>query len=117
MGITFIITGFLHFVAPGKYLLMMPGFVPFPLVLIYISGVLEMAGGVLLLLKSQSRKAAYALVILLLLIFPANIYVAIENVQLGGYMSSSFYQWVRLPFQFLLIWWALWCSKPIGNTQ
>jgi uncharacterized membrane protein len=117
MAITFIITGLLHFVAPATYFLMMPRFIPFPLALIYVSGVLEIAGGALLLVKPQARKAAYGIAILLLLIFPANIYVAIENVQLGGYMNSSLYQWARLPFQFLLIWWALWCSKPTENTQ
>jgi len=117
MGITFIVTGLLHFVVPEKYLLMMPKFIPVPLASIYVSGVLEVTGGALLLVKPQARKAAYGIVILLLLIFPANIYVAMENVQLGGYMSSSMYQWARLPFQFLLIWWALWCSKPKENTQ
>lgn len=111
MGIMFTIAGLLHFIATDRYLLMMPPFLPFHLELVYLSGVLEMLGGIGLLIPRLQRLAAYGLIALLIAVFPANIYVAMENIQLGGYMSLPLYQWSRLPMQLVLIWWALWSTK------
>ena len=104
-GLTFIFTGAMHFLIPGKYLEMMPPFVPAPLWMIYISGIFEILGGVGLIIPMTKRWAAYGLAALLIAVFPANIYVAVNNIQLGGFMSDSFYQWLRLPLQFALIGW------------
>jgi uncharacterized membrane protein len=112
-GLTFILTGATHFLIPDKYLEMMPPFIPAPLLMVYLSGFFEILGGAGLILPGTKRIAAYGLIALLLAVFPANVYVALNNVQLGGFMSYSFYQWLRLPLQFVLIWWILWTiSKP-----
>ncbi|MDQ4122855.1 MAG: DoxX family membrane protein [Acidobacteriota bacterium] len=112
-GLTFIFIGATHFLIPDKYLEMMPPFVPSPLLMVYLSGFFEILGGAGLILPNTKRIAAYGLTALLLAVFPANVYVALNNVQLGGFMSDSFYQWFRLPLQFVLIWWVLWTiSKP-----
>lgn len=112
-GLTFIFIGSTHFLIPGKYLEMMPPFIPAPLLMVYLSGFFEILGGAGLILPNTKRIAAYGLTALLLAVFPANVYVALSNVQLGGFMSYSFYQWLRLPLQFVLIWWILWTiSKP-----
>ncbi|HEX8565098.1 MAG TPA: DoxX family membrane protein [Pyrinomonadaceae bacterium] len=112
-GLTFILTGATHFLIPDKYLEMMPPFIPAPLLMVYLSGFFEILGGAGLILPGTKRIAAYGLIALLLTVFPANVYVALNNVQLGGFMSYSFYQWLRLPLQFVLIWWILWTiSKP-----
>ena len=105
-GLTFIFTGAMHFLMPGKYLEMMPPFIPAPLAMVYASGFFEMLGGAGLLLPATRRAAAYGLIALLLAVFPANVYVALENVQLGGFMSLPVYQWLRLPLQFVLIFWV-----------
>jgi uncharacterized membrane protein len=111
--------GATHFLIADKYLEMMPPFIPAPLLMVYLSGFFEILGGAGLILPNTKRIAAYGLMALLLAVFPANIYVALSNVQLGGFMSYSFYQWLRLPLQFVLIWWILWTiSKPqIVNQQ
>ena len=112
-GLTFIFTGATHFLIPAKYLEIMPPFIPAPLLMVYLSGFFEILGGAGLILPGTKRIAAYGLIALLLAVFPANVYVALNNVQLGGFMSYSFYQWLRLPLQFVLIWWILWTiSKP-----
>ncbi len=110
-GLTFIFTGLFHFITPDKFMMMMPPFLPFPLLLIYVSGFFEILGGIGLIVPFTKRAAAFGLVALLISVFPANIYVALNNVQLGGFMSNALYQWLRLPLQFLLILWVLWCSK------
>ena len=104
-GLTFIFTGATHFLMPDKYLEMMPPFVPFPLFTVYASGVLEILGGLGLILPLTKRLASYGLIALLLAVFPANIYVALNNVQLGGFMNYAIYQWLRLPMQLVLMWW------------
>ena len=112
-GLTFILTGATHFLIPAKFLEIMPPFIPAPLLMVYLSGFFEILGGAGLILPGTKRIAAYGLTALLLAVFPANVYVALNNVQLGGFMSYSFYQWLRLPLQFVLIWWILWTiSKP-----
>ena len=110
-GLTFVFTGTTHFLMPEKYLEMMPPFVPAPLLMVYASGVFEILGGFGLMIPVTKRLAAYGLIALLIAIFPANIYVALNNVQLGGFMNYSLYQWLRLPLQFVLIVWIWWCSR------
>lgn len=105
-GLTFIFTGVTHFLTPDTYMKLMPPFIPAPMAMIYISGFFEILGGIGLLLPQTRRYAAYGLILLLLAVFPANIYVALNNVQLGGFMSYAAYQWLRLPMQLVLIWWV-----------
>lgn len=110
-GITFIFTGASHFIIPETFMMMMPPFLPAPLLLIYVSGFFEILGGLGLIVPMTKRAAAFGLVALLISVFPANIYVALNNIQLGGYMNYPVYQWLRLPLQLLLIWWVLWCVR------
>jgi len=108
-GIAFVLTGISHFAIPEKFMEMMPTFLPAPLVLIYLSGVFEILGGIGLIISKTKQLAASGLILLLLAVFPANIYVALNNVQLGGFMNYAVYQWLRLPMQFALIalvWWS-----------
>lgn len=117
-GIAFIFTGVSHFLIPETFLKMMPPFIPAPLLMIYVSGFLEILGGIGLFLPPMKRWAALGLIALLIAVFPANIYVALNNVQLGGVMTYSVYQWLRLPMQFVLIWWVWWCAyKPEMKGQ
>jgi uncharacterized membrane protein len=117
-GLTFIFTGLTHFLMPDKYLEMMPPFIPAPLTMVYVSGIFEILGGLGFILPSTKNLAAYGLIALLIAVFPANIYVALNNVQLGGFMSYSFYQWLRLPLQIVLIGWVWWCvNKPVLKEQ
>ncbi|TGL24460.1 DoxX family membrane protein [Leptospira yanagawae] len=109
-AIMFAFAGILHFVKPDIFLKMMPVYFPWPYELVLISGVAEIVGGIGLLFPSVSRFAAWGLILLLLSVFPANVNVAIHNIQLGGYMSNSLYQWLRLPFQFVLIFWIYYFS-------
>ena len=109
-GAAFILTGVSHFLMPGKFMEMMPPFLPAPVFLIYLSGVFEILGGIGLMISTTKKAAALGLMLLLLAIFPANIYVAINNVQLGGFMNYAVYQWLRLPMQLVLIFWVWWCG-------
>lgn len=110
-GATFVFTGVTHFLMPETYLKLMPPPIPLPLLMVYVSGFFEILGGIGLMIAKTKRAAGYGLMLLLLTVFPANIYVALANVQLGGFMSNAFYQWLRLPLQFVLIWWVWWTAR------
>lgn len=110
-GAAFVFTGVSHFLAPGKFMEMMPPFLPAPIFLIYLSGFFEVAGGIGLMIAKTKGLATLGLVLLLLAVFPANIYIALNNVQLGGLMSYQAYQWIRLPMQFVVIGWVWWCGE------
>lgn len=116
-GIAFVFSGFSHFAVPAKFLEMMPPFLPMPLFLVYLSGFFEIIGGIGLIISKTKGIAAAGLLVLLLAVFPANIYVALNNIQLGGFMSNQIYQWIRLPMQFVLIIWVLWCGNLRGKTN
>jgi uncharacterized membrane protein len=109
-GIAFVLTGISHFLIPEKFLEMMPPFLPVPLFLIYLSGVFEILGGIGLMLSQTKFWAGIGLILLLIAVFPANIFVAWNNVQVGGFMNYPVYQWLRLPMQFVLMVWVWWCG-------
>jgi uncharacterized membrane protein len=109
--------GVLHFVAESFFVQIVPPQLPAPRLLVWISGVAEMALALALIPMRTRRLAGYGLVALLVAVFPANIYMAVANVQLHD-MPSWFHQpsalglWLRLPLQLVFIAWALWVSKP-----
>ena len=103
--------GAMHFLSPAPYLKIVPPFVPAPLAMVYISGAAEIAGGVGLLVTAARRMAGRGLAALLLAVFPANIYMAAQHVQLTANPLPSWLLWGRLALQPLMIWWVLWCSR------
>jgi uncharacterized membrane protein len=107
----FVTAGALHFRWPGTYVTIVPPFVPWPRAMVYISGAAEIAGGFGLLLPPVRRLAAWGLAALLIAVFPANIYMAMDHVQVTANPLPRWELWARLPLQFLLIWWTLWCTK------
>ena len=117
MSAFYLVAGAAHFAAPGFYLPMMPASLPWPLGLIYISGMAEMALGAGLLRTAYRRAAAWGLIALLIAVFPANLHVALHNVPIGGRTEGlGIWNWVRLPFQGVLIAWAWWHARPPSDT-
>ncbi len=119
MSILFILASTLHFTASEAELKIIPAFLPMRREALYITGVLELLGGVGLLVPNHKvqRAASWGLVALLVAIFPANVYQAVAGIKLGGFMNSPLYLWGRLPFQAVFIVWALWCTSGERNTE
>jgi uncharacterized membrane protein len=89
----------------------MPPALPWPRALVLISGAAEFLGGAGLLLRKFRRAAAYGLTLLLVAVFPANIYMAAAHVAFPGFLGEAWVQWTRLPLQIPLIAWALYYTK------
>lgn len=104
----FIGSGVLHFVSTATYERLMPPALPYPRELVYASGIIEGALGVLLLIPKARRAAAWTLIPTLIAIFPANIYGAVtsgtDNPAMQG--VPVWVAWARLPLQIVLIAWA-----------
>lgn len=112
MGPLYVVAGVLHFVVPEWYVQIVPPIFPAALALVYLSGLAEIAVGIGLLIPRTRRYAAWATVALLVAVFPANVYMATHGVVVegmpGGGDPSAAVRWGRLPFQGVLILWALW---------
>lgn len=106
LGIFFIAAGVNHFANPGFYAPMIPPYLPWPLLLVYLSGVFEIVLGSMVLIPQTTRLAAWGLIALLIAVFPANIHMAIHPELFPKF--SPVMLWVRLPFQAVFIAWAYW---------
>lgn len=114
-AIFFVVAGANHFRAPEIYLGMMPPWLPWPEALNYISGGAEMLGGIGLLWVPVRRLVGWGLIALLIAVFPANIYVAMQG-QMPGLDVSPLTLWLRLPFQAGFIAWVWWVALS-GETR
>jgi uncharacterized membrane protein len=115
-AIFFIGAGVLHFLFPAPYMRIMPPFLPWPKTLVWVSGAAEMTGGLGLLVGRFQRAAAYGLALLLVAVFPANVYMAVEHVWFPGIMGESWLQWMRLPLQIPQVMWALYYTRKDPAT-
>jgi uncharacterized membrane protein len=114
MSILYILAGLNHFVHPEFYMQIMPPWLPWPGELVLISGIAELFLGVFLLPSSTRKWAAWLIILLLIAIFPANIQMSINyaNEHRPGFWLSV----LRLPLQFVLIYWAYRVAKQAGKT-
>lgn len=111
LGLAFIFVGILHFLRPDSFLAIMPAWIPFHLFWVYATGVVEIAGGIGLLLPKYRLIAGWMVLGLLLIVFPANINMAINEIQLPGRDPfPTWALWARLPFQFVLMYLVWWCA-------
>ena len=107
LAIFFIFAGVMHFVIPTAYEHIVPPALPAPHLLVVISGIAEILGGLGLLIPFTQRAAAWGLVALLIAVFPANIYMAVAHVPAPGILGLHWVQWLRLPLQIPLVLWAM----------
>lgn len=117
IGGVFLFAGANHVRAPEGYLPIMPPYLPWPMMLILVSGLAEMAGGLGMLIPATRRLAGISLILLLIAVFPANIYMAMHQIQLPQLAVPIALLWVRLPLQVLFIVWVWWAIKSPKQTS
>lgn len=110
LAVSLIIVGITHFVKAEQYARIVPPVFP-PFTSVYVSGFFEILGGIGLLIPWLSVAAAWGLVSLFIAVFPANIYLAIHNIQIDGIPHSQVLYWLRLPLQAVLLAWAYWYTR------
>ena len=111
LAVCMIVAGVLHFVADEPFIKIVPDFLPFPAMIVYVSGVIEILLGIGLIVPQSRVLAAWGLIALFIAVYPANLNMAFNHIKLDGIPDSWWLHGFRLPFQFVLIAWAYWYTE------
>ncbi len=106
LGLVFVVAGALHFRAPGAYEQIMPPYLPLHRELVYLSGALEIAGGLGLFTERTRRDAGICLILLLFAVWPANVQMLLDARAAEKSLWWVALLWARLPLQLVLIAWV-----------
>jgi uncharacterized membrane protein len=116
MSFLYVVAGVMHFVVPKVYARIVPPQFPRPVLLVYLSGIAEIVLGIGVVIRRTRRRSAWGLIALLLAVFPANVYMAMNDLipdavpdWASGVARAAL--WIRLPFQGVLILWAWWYTR------
>jgi uncharacterized membrane protein len=117
IGAIFIAPGILHLARPQIYEPIMPPQLPAHRELILISGAAEIVGGALYLPRGTRTFASWWLLLLLLAVFPSNIYMTLQpkfqKTVPGGLPALL----ARLPLQFIGMWWVRELAKRSAGSR
>ena len=117
IALFYIIVGFKHFTNVDFFLIIVPPYLPFPEFIVYLSGIFEIVLG-FLIIPSKSRKyAAFGFILLLIAVFPANIYLYTSETAQNLYGIDKIDALIRLPFQIPLIIVAFWHSLNNSSSE
>ena len=107
----YVFIGIKHFTDPQYFLDIVPPQLPSKLFLVYLTGLIEVVGGVAILAPKTRKVGAYLLIFLLVSVFPANIYLYVSETPQSLLGISETDALIRMPFQIPLILLAFWHSK------
>ena len=100
---------------------MVPPAVPNPELMVTVTGICEVLGGIGLLVPRTRRVAAALLIVFLLAVLPANIHAARDALTLGGAAATPLWPRVALQLLFIgLVWWSGWRrtdATALGKTR
>ena len=116
-GVAFIWIGVAHFKDPQKFVEIVPAILPFPLLLVYISGGMEIAGGLAIIYPDTRIIAGRLLALFLIGVYPANLYMWTHDVAFNGTTFSTQAHILRLVAQLVLIGIALFLSGDLSFEQ
>jgi len=100
-----VVAGVMHFVVPKFYEAIVPSWAGDPKRVVQWSGVAEILCGALVAVPKTKRVGAWVTLVVLILVYPANIQMAIDAGK--PHDAESWAAWIRLPFQFPMFAWAL----------
>ncbi|MCH2194998.1 DoxX family protein [Kordia sp.] len=103
MAGVYIFAGICHFWKPKFFLSITPKWVPKPAMVNIVVGIVEIILGIGVLFETTRIYAAIGIMIILILIFPANVYHFQKAKRKGKFVISTL---IRLPIQALLLYWA-----------
>jgi uncharacterized membrane protein len=111
LAVAMAVAGLAHFADPTPFIQHLPVWVPARGLLVVVSGVIEVALGAALLAPPPYRRlVGLTLAWYLVVVFPANVYVAAAGVDVDG-QPGGWYPWLRLPLQPLFVWLAVWTTR------
>ncbi|MFI5131104.1 MAG: hypothetical protein ACHQFX_13975 [Chitinophagales bacterium] len=109
MSVMLLFTAIGHFAYSKGMAMMIPGIIPFKTAIVYLTGLIEVAAAMGLLILSVRHITSLLLIIFFIAIVPANINAAIHKVdyQKGTNEGNDpKYLWFRIPMQLFFIAWV-----------
>ena len=110
-------TAFGHFKFPAGMAMMVPRFIPFKAGIVLLTGTAEILLGIMLLFPGLRQVAGTILIILFVLMLPANIHAALNHLDYTNGSKTGpglNYLWFRVPLQILFIAWVYFFSvRPL----
>lgn len=98
-----------HFAFTKGMAMMLPAAVPFRVVIVYLTGFIEIAAAIGLMLGAYYHVTGEALILFFILMLPANIYAALNHVDYQKGTTNGNgpgYLWFRVPLQVMFIVWV-----------
>ena len=111
MSAMYVFIGVKHFIDPQYFINITPQRIEYKSFAVYFTGVLEVMGGLLILNKNTRKPGSFILIFLLIIVFPANIYLYVSEIPQQLLGISKLQALIRMPFQAPLILLAYWHSK------
>ena len=111
------IVGVKHFTNTDFFVAIVPPIINWKEEAVLISGVIEIILGLLLLFNQTRKLAAWGIILLLIAVFPANIYLYISDLPRDIIGISKDQALFRLPFQIPLMIIAYWHTKEKYSEQ
>ena len=117
IALFYISAGVTHFTNYDFFEAIVPPVLVFKSEIVYVSGVIEIVLGLLLFFKKTRHKAAWGIILLLILVFPANLYLYFSDVPREALGISINQALIRLPFQIPLLIIAYWHSTDKSSKK
>ena len=118
VGFFFICVGVLHFIDTAWFEPIVPPIFGSATFWVLVSGVAEIAIGIGLLAPKTRENAGYASALLLIAVYPANLYMWIYNIELGdGSSLTPIGHVIRLCLQVLGVFISLWIAGGIAKIK
>ena len=115
-AVFFFYAGLMHFVQEESFTAIMPPFIPFPKLIVWTTGLMELVFAILLILPRYRKLAGFLLAPFLLAVLPANIHMAMNNIPFGEMSATPTTLWLRVALQFPLILSILWVTGNISRS-
>lgn len=106
MAVMYVIAGIMHFIKPNAYMRIMPRYLPNHKLLVYLSGIAEIALGIGLCIPALKTLSIYGIITMLVVFLSVHFYMLS-----GKKAAAGIPQWIlilRIPLQFGLMYWAYW---------
>ena len=117
MSLLYVIVGVKHFTNTDFFVTIVPPIINCKEEVVLVSGLIEVILGILLLFNQTRKLAAWGIILLLISVFPANIYLYLSEIARETLSISKNQALYRLPFQIPLMIISYWHSKEIHSKQ
>ena len=109
LSLFFVGGGIGHFMFSEFYVSIVPDYIPTPALMVAISGLIEIVGGFAILMPRLRKLAGIALLLLIVAVFPANVFMAQHPERFATFAPWMLY--ARLPLQGVLLLWTIYAMR------